>query len=315
MHRKLLAISFAVAVFALPSLAQNPNLTGTWKLNASKSDFGQIPPPASQIQTIVDSGSAIKITTDEKGGMAGDSTNVMNLTTDGKDSTWTSSGNPVTSTAQWQGKSLVVNSKTNFQGTDVEIVGTYTLSDDGKTLNIAGHYVTGMGIFDLKAVYDKQDASAAMADPPAAAKPGAAVMTHGPTPNFSGTWKLILAKSDFGQIPAPASQVDTIEHNEPSVKISVDQKGGMMGDTSYSTAVTTDGKESKGSGMTGDPVTSVAHWDGSALIVDSKTSFQGQEIKIKDTFTLSADGKSLTDVTHIESGMGNFDTTSVYDKQ
>ncbi len=30
---------------------------------------------------------------------------------------------------------------------------------------------------------------------------------------------------------------------------------------------------------------------------------------------LSGDGKTLTEVTHVESGMGNFDSTSVYDKQ
>jgi hypothetical protein len=313
MYRKLLAISFAVAVFALPGLAQTPNLTGTWKLDIPKSDFGQIPPPTSEVQTMVDNEPSLKVTTDQKGGMAGDTTTVMSVTTDGKESTWSTGGNEVKSTAQWQGKSLVVNSKTTFQGADINIVATYTLGDDGKSLNIAAHYVTGMGIFDVKAVYDKADA-AAMADPPAGAKPAA--MAHsGSAPNLSGTWKLILAKSDFGQIPAPASQIDTIEDNEPAVKVVVDQKGGMMGDTSYTTSVTTDGKESKGSGMTGEPVTSVAHWDGSSLVVDSKTTFQGQEIKIKDTFTLSGDGKSLTDVTHIESGMGNFDTTSVYDKQ
>jgi hypothetical protein len=50
-------------------------------------------------------------------------------------------------------------------------------------------------------------------------------------------------------------------------------------------------------------------------VVDSKTAFQGNDVKIKDTYTLSGDGKTLTEVTHVESGMGNFDTTSVFDKQ
>jgi hypothetical protein len=43
--------------------------------------------------------------------------------------------------------------------------------------------------------------------------------------------------------------------------------------------------------------------------------FQGSPVTIKDTYTLSADGKTLTEVTHAESSMGNFDTTSVYDKE
>jgi hypothetical protein len=312
MRRNVLTIFFAVMALALPSLAETPNLTGTWKLNVAKSDFGQIPPPASEIQTMVDTEPSIKITTDQKGGMAGDTTTVMNLTTDGKEVTWTSSGAEVKSTAHWEGKSLIVNSKTSFQGSDISIKAVYILSDYGKTLNIGVQYVTGMGNFDLKAVYDKQDASAATA-----ATTGAAAMTHasGPAPNLSGTWKLNAAKSDFGQIPPPASQTNTIEDSEPSVKIAIDQKGGMMGDTAYTVSLSTDGKETTFPGMGGAPVTCTSHWDGAALVVNSKTSFQGADITIKDNYTLSADGKALTETTHIESGMGNFDETLLYDKQ
>ena len=137
----------------------------------------------------------------------------------------------------------------------------------------------------------------------------------GSQPNFTGVWKLNISKSTFGQIPPPGSQTDTIDDSEPSVKIAEDQKGGMMGDMNLTTTVSTDGKETTSQGMGGAPVTSIAHWDGIALVIDSKTSFQGADVKIKDTYTLSSDGKTLTEVTHIESGMGNFDTTSVYDKQ
>src|SRR5450756_1203608 len=37
-------------------------------------------------------------------------------------------------------------------------------------------------------------------------------------PNVTGTWKLILAKSDFGPLPAPTSRTDVIEHNDPNLK-------------------------------------------------------------------------------------------------
>ena len=118
-----------------------------------------------------------------------------------------------------------------------------------------------------------------------------------------------------GKFRLPRSQTDTIDDSEPAVKIAEDQKGGMMGDMNLTTTVSTDGKETTSAGMGGAPVTSIAHWDGIALVIDSKTSFQGSDIKIKDTYTLSSDGKTLTEVTHVESGMGNFDSTSVYDKQ
>jgi len=81
------------------------------------------------------------------------------------------------------------------------------------------------------------------------------------------------------------------------------------------TTLSTDGKETTSSGMGGAEVKSTAHWEGSTLVVDSKTSFQGSDIKIKDSYSVSADGKTLTEVTHVESGMGNFDSTSVYDKK
>ena len=62
-------------------------------------------------------------------------------------------------------------------------------------------------------------------------------------PNYSGIWKLNLAKSDYGPVPAPESQVYTIEHKEPSIKIIVDQKGGARGDIKFTLDLTTDGKE------------------------------------------------------------------------
>ncbi len=60
MHRKFLAISFVVAALALPSLAQSSNLNGTWKLNTSKSTFGQFPPPTSETDTLTVTGNEFK---------------------------------------------------------------------------------------------------------------------------------------------------------------------------------------------------------------------------------------------------------------
>ena len=52
--------------------------------------------------------------------------------------------------------------------------------------------------------YDKQDAGAVTAKatpPPVVAAPASA----GVKPNFSGTWKLDVTKSDFGVLPPPNS--------------------------------------------------------------------------------------------------------------
>ena len=88
-----------------------------------------------------------------------------------------------------------------------------------------------------------------------------------------------------------------------------------MGDTNITTTLSTDGKPTTSAGMGGAQVTSTAHWEGGTLVTNSKTSFQGSDITIKDTYTPSEDGKTLKEVAHVETSMGNFDTTSVFDKQ
>jgi hypothetical protein len=326
MHRKFLAISLAVAALALPSLAQSSNLNGTWKLNPSKSTFGQFPPPTSETDTLTVSGNEFKqeyTSVTARGEQKG----LRSCTVDGKEVTLTPDDTRVQLGAikltkmqcSWEGKAVVFLETVDFNGGVLTDKLAFSASDDGKTMTMNSHIASATINGDRKLVYDKADASSAAAvDPaPVAATPGAAAMIHvgGSQPNFTGVWKLNVPKSNFGQIPPPASQTDTIDDSEPAVKIAEDQKGGMMGDMNLTTTLSTDGKETTSTGMGGAPVTSIAHWDGIALVIDSKTSFQGSDIKIKDTYTLSSDGKTLTEVTHVESGMGNFDSTSVYDKQ
>ena len=133
-------------------------------------------------------------------------------------------------------------------------------------------------------------------------------------PNYSGTWKLNLAKSDYGPVPAPESQVSTIEHKEPSIKITVEQKGGARGDSKFILDLTTDNKEvaatpeSMGS-------KSAARWEGDVLVIKTNTQYQGSPITIESKYTLSKDGKTLTIAAHIVGSFGEVDTTAVYDKQ
>ncbi len=328
MHRKVLAISFAVAALALPSLAQSSNLNGTWKLNVSKSSFGQFPPPTSETDTLTVKGNEFKQESTSVTAR-GEQKNMRSCTVDGKEVTLTPDDTRVQLGAiklskmqcSWEGNAVVFLETASLNGGMLTDKLTFSPSDDAKTMTMDSHITSATINADRKLAYDKQDASMSMMAAPMAASmaatPGAASMMHlgSPQPNFAGTWKLNIPKSNFGQLPPPASQTDTIEDNEPSIKIAEDQKGGMMGDFSLTTALSTDGKETTSPGMGGAPTTSAAHWDGVALVVDSKASFQGSDIKVKDTYTLSSDGKTLTEVTHVESGMGNFDSTSVYDKQ
>jgi hypothetical protein len=326
MHRKLLAMTIAVAAFALPGLAQDSKLNGNWKLNVSKSSFGQFPPPTSETDTVTVKGNDFKqqFTTVNA---RGTQNNLRSCTVDGTEVTLAPDdprvqigGIKLTKMqCSWEGKAVVFFETVNLNGGVLTDKLTFS-SDDGQTMTMTSHISSATMNGDRKLVYDKEDGSASAAPATGAAMaatPGAAAMIHtgAGAPNLSGIWKLNISKSNFGQLPPPASQTNTIDDSEPSVKVAEDQKGGMMGDMNITSTFDTTGKETKSAGMGGAEVTSVAHWDGVALVIDSKTSFQGNDVKIKDSYTLSGDGKTLTEVTHVESGMGNFDTTSVYDKQ
>jgi hypothetical protein len=327
MYRKFLVTTLAVAALALPSLAQDSKLNGSWKLDNAKSSFGQFPPPVSETDSITVSGNEFKqqfTSVTARGTQNG----LRSCTVDGKEVNLAPDDPRVQMGAikltkmqcSWEGSAVVFLETVNLNGGVLTDKLTFSPSNDGATMTMTSHITSATMNGDRKLVYDKDDGSGAMPAPAAgqmAATPGAASMMHlgNSQPNFSGTWRLNIGKSNFGQLPPPGSQTDVIEQNDPSVKIAEDQKGGMMGDMNLTTMVDTTGKETKSAGMGGADVMSTAHWDGVALVVDSKTSFQGNDVKIKDTYTLSGDGKTLTEVTHVESGMGNFDSTSVYDKQ
>src|SRR5258708_21072762 len=61
-------------------------------------------------------------------------------------------------------------------------------------------------------------------------------------PNFSGTWKLNVSKSDFGPLPGPDSQSNVIEHNDPVLKVNVSVEG-PQGKQNFNFTYTTDAKE------------------------------------------------------------------------
>jgi hypothetical protein len=130
-------------------------------------------------------------------------------------------------------------------------------------------------------------------------------------PNFSGAWKLNLAKTDYGPIQqfAPEFMMRTINHADPVLQISTHAKG-PQGETTTDLKYTTDGKPAENKGSKG-----TAKWDGDKMVVDSVRDAQGAELKQHDVWTLSADGKTMTVTSHLIAPQGEFDLTLVFDKQ
>src|SRR5262249_30745330 len=158
--------------------------------------------PDSRTDVIDHNDPTIKDTVTQEGGQQGSFTGVINYTTDGKENTNTLGPREVKSTLAWEGSNLVVNSKLMFNDAEIGIKNVWTLSDDGKTWTQSAHITSPMGEFDQKLVYEKQAAGATATAAKVAPAPVAGTpATPGARPNFSGTWKLDVAKSDFGVLP------------------------------------------------------------------------------------------------------------------
>jgi hypothetical protein len=145
----------------------------------------------------------------------------------------------------------------------------------------------------------------------------AVVAAQDAKPDFSGTWTLDLAKSDFGPMPPPDSLVSVIEHKEPNFKITTTQKG-QQGELTNVRALTTDGKEAvnKLQTMGGEQdVKSITKWNGRLLTTSFSLDAQGAMIDITDTFALSDDGKLLTVTRSLKTPQGDFTSTMVFTKK
>jgi hypothetical protein len=312
MLHKTLVAALTVTAFAASLAAQSkPNFSGTWKLNVSKSDFGPLPGPDSRTDVIEHNDPVLKVNTSAEGAQ-GKQNFILTYTTDGKEVVNKQGPREIKSTAVWDGSNLVFNSKFSFNDNDVTIKNVWTLSADGKTLTENAHLSAQMGEADQKMVFEKQDGGAVTATIPAAtpATPSAA---GGAKPDYSGTWKLNVSKSDFGPLPAPDVRTDIIEHKDPLLKSATSQDG-PTGKQEYTLAMTTDGKEATNNAG-GMELKSTGGWEGNNLVVNTKLKLQDNDVAIKSVWLLSDGGKTLTQNSHIISPLGELDTKMVFDKQ
>jgi hypothetical protein len=152
---KLFPLVLLTLAFGLLQAKDKPDLNGTWKCDVTKSDFGPMPAPDSQTDKITHQEPSLKVNVSTSGQM-GDMNYDLAYTTDGKESTNTIMGNEFKSTAQWEGDTLIINTKGSFNGTDITAKDRWTLSEDGKILTVQRHWSSDSGDGDQKIVYEKQ---------------------------------------------------------------------------------------------------------------------------------------------------------------
>jgi hypothetical protein len=327
-------IALAGASFA----QQRTNYSGTWKLNVDKSDFGPVPGPTAETEVIKQMGDSLRINVHAEREQ-GKTQFTMTLVTDGKEVPIPADdplAHPApevtleTMSAAWDGPVLVVNEKLTYDNDPVTGVTRYTLSPDGKVLTVSSEYTSPTGdatrtfVFDaavdssttveLSAPTSSSGSASAAASTPNAASANASEASA-PHPNLSGTWVLDVSKSDFGQIPRPASRIDTIEDNQPSFKLTVNETGGPMGDVNFTLNVVTDGKTVSNWTIFGSEAKSTAHWAGNTLVVETDANMQGQPVNLVSKYTRAPDGKTLTVDGHFSSAMGEGTTKLVFTKK
>ena len=136
---------------------------------------------------------------------------------------------------------------------------------------------------------------------------GFAVALHAQAkPNFTGTWKLNVAKSELGDPPAESLTVE-VDHKDPVLTYTVKGTAGGQ-DINETATLKTDGTPTKGP----NDMTFVCHWDGPTLVLNGTAPDTSPIFEVR--LSLSADGKTITRTIVRKNGNQQQTRHEIYDK-
>jgi len=144
-----------VAVSLTVSAQAPPDFSGTWKMSAEKSNFGEMPAPENLQQIVTHSDPQIRVQSTQTGDF-GEWVNDFTFTTDGNECQNASGDIKIRSNVTWQGPQLHFDSTMDFQGSSVKVKDTWSLSPDGTELTIDRVLDGGQGESKAKIVLLKQ---------------------------------------------------------------------------------------------------------------------------------------------------------------
>jgi hypothetical protein len=134
------------------------------------------------------------------------------------------------------------------------------------------------------------------------------------TPDFTGTWALSVARSDFGPFPPPERRTDLIEHQNGTLKVKRREVTAGGQERAGEWTCPTDGTDCKNT-MGRTEMRSSVRWEGSTLIVSTKTTYEGQDASVEDRWVLSPDGRTLTISRSAVSPQGTAHQTFILERQ
>jgi hypothetical protein len=152
--RPLILTAAALALVSLPLLAaEHPDITGTWAIDAAKSDFGPMPVPADLVVTVKAAGDDFSVL--QSGG--GQPDFELHFNTSGKEVTNDLPGGKMTSTHRWEGAVLVGDvSVTLGDGSKLTFKDRSSYSADGKTMTAERQISGPMGEGRMKMVFNRK---------------------------------------------------------------------------------------------------------------------------------------------------------------
>ncbi len=297
MKRVFLTIALAQTL----CFAQKTDFSGSWTLNKAKSNFGSLPEqmiPDAATRMIASSATEMKVKGTEKSSR-GERAMEMAFKLDGSPSVNSQRGTDVTTNATWDGEAVVMKSKIDVGGTALDMEERYSLSADRQMLfndtKVAG---TPIGDIVIKYAYDRAVAAAAGA------------------PSFAGTWKMNVAKSNFGTMPE--------EYRVTAITRMLSQTGNVMTVESSQTTgqgtdkstlkLALDGTESVNQ-MQGAEVKSVAKMNGPVMEVVSKRTLGDMNLEITEKNSFDADGQLIVDTQIGGTPLGVIVMRYVFEKQ
>ena len=310
-ERLITAVCIVVTMVTVLGAQTKPNFSGHWKLNNLESDFGALPAPASRSDIIEHNEPSLKVTTDQTGSQ-GTQSDVSYYVTDGQDSMNKLGALDVRSKVSWQGNNLVIASIVYLEEGQMNSDSVWTLSDDRRMMTEKTHLMIANREIAQKLVFDRIDDAAPSAV--SRAKNNSTSVDFAAPVNYSGVWRLINSRSDFGSNPGPDVRTDVIDHREPVIRIDTSQDSAIDGKQEYNTVLTTDGRAAASS-FAKLEARSTASWLAQNLVVNTRLVFQGSEVTIETTYLISENGRILTEDSNIKGPTGDMHQRLVFEKQ
>lgn len=134
-----------------------------------------------------------------------------------------------------------------------------------------------------------------------------------PKTDFSGRWRMVKDKSDFGRAPMPDMIVRVVDQRGVTMNVHTIQTAGAKtasADVSYFT----DGSEATNV-LNGHDAVSRTFWDGPALMVRTNVKLPSGDEVVLDRWELSDDGQTLTITSRITTAKGGAELKLVCAKE